>query len=112
MEYIEHSDLGDITLLKPKGEMTFFYLKGLDVFLKNKISEGKYKFIFDMKKVKWIDSMALGLLAMTVKKALFHNSRVCMVHANENIFELLRLSSLIELIKIFPSTDDAVEFLK
>ncbi len=109
MKKIEFQEKGDITVIIPHGEMTFFFLEQLDEMLKEKIKDNYYKFIYDMSDVKWIDSMGLGLIAMSVKIALLNDSRVCIVNAQENVTELLRLSSLTDLILTVSSMEDALQ---
>ncbi len=99
-------------IIHPIGEMTFFFLEELDTYLKQNINESKYKYIYDLSEVKWIDSMGLGLIAMTVKIALLNNTRVAIVNPRENIIELLRLSSLLDLVYIFKTIKDAEEFFQ
>jgi anti-anti-sigma factor len=112
MKKVDFIDRNGTYIIQPHGEMTFFFLEELDEFIKEKISKNEYKFIYDLSDVKWIDSMGLGLVAMTVKIALLNNSRVCVVQPRENVVELLRLSSLIDLILIYDEIDEALAFFK
>ena len=110
MNNIDYDEIKDVSLITPHGEMTFFFLEGLDNFLKSKIQNNQFRFIFDFSDVRWIDSMGLGLIAMTVKVALVNNTRVCAVKPRENVIELFRLSSLLDLIKIVDDKDSALSF--
>ncbi len=110
MNSINFQDQKGVNIIHPVGEMTFFFLEELDAYLKDKVNENQFKFCFDMSDVKWIDSMGLGLIAMTVKIALLNNTRVSVVNPRDNIVELLRLSSLLDLILIHKNIDDAIAF--
>lgn len=109
VEFIEE---GSISLIRYHGEMTFFFLEEVERFLKNKIKEGSGRFVFDMKDVSWVDSMGLGLLAMTVKSAMLTGKTICMINVSDSIFNLLRLSSLADLIKIVQTREEAFSYLK
>lgn len=111
MKKIEFIEKDDVCIIIPHGEMTFFYLEELDEYIKDKIKSNQFKFIYDMSDVNWIDSMGLGLIAMSIKNALLNHSRICIVKPNENIVDLFRLSSLIDLVLIYETTDEALRFL-
>ena len=110
MNKIDYKEIKDVSLITPHGEMTFFFLEGLDNYLKSKIQNKQFRFIFDFSDVRWVDSMGLGLIAMTVKVALVNSTRVCVVNPRENVIELLRLSSLLDLIKIVNDKESAMSF--
>jgi len=110
MKRIEFEEKGDVIIITAHGEMTFFFLEQLDEMLKEKIKTNYYKFIYDMSDVMWIDSMGLGLIAMSVKIALLNDSRVCIVNAKDNIIELFRLSSLSGLVQVYDSVKEALEY--
>jgi anti-anti-sigma factor len=74
MKKIEFIEKDSVCIIVPHGEMTFFYLEELDEYIKEKIKTDQYKFIYDMKDVNWIDSMGLGLIAMTIKNALLNHA--------------------------------------
>jgi anti-anti-sigma factor len=112
MNKLELIEKDDISIIRPHGEMTFFFLEELDEFIKDKVKDNYFKFIYDMEDVSWIDSMGLGLLAVSVKVALINNSRICIVKPRDNIIELLRLSSLIDLVVFQKTVDNAVDFFK
>jgi anti-sigma B factor antagonist len=103
---------GNADVIRYHGEMTFFFLEEVERFLKNRTREGAYRFVFDMQDVSWIDSMGLGLLAMTVKNAMLLGKTVCMINVNDSIRNLLRLSSLSDLIHLSPSLQEALDFLR
>jgi len=111
MKRIEYKEIKDICIIKPSGEMIFFFLEELSKYIKNKIKSNQFRFIFDLTNVTWIDSIGLGLIALAVKSALLHQTKVCLIKPRENIVQLLKMSNLLELVKVFETTDEAMEFL-
>ena len=107
---IEFSEKSGVNIITPYGEMAFFFLEELDNFIKEQMKVNNFRFIYDFSNVKWIDSMGLGLIAMSVKMALLNNSRICIVNPRDNIVELLRLSSLFELVNVYATIDEALQF--
>jgi anti-sigma B factor antagonist len=103
---------GDICLVKIKGEMTFFFLEDLNNYIKEQTGKNScYKFIFDLTDTTWIDSIGLGLIASAVKIALINDSKAAILNPRENIISLFRISSLIELVDIFQTKEEAVRHL-
>ena len=69
---------------------------------------GSSLIVLDMKDVSFIDSAALGLITVAYKNMEVEN--VCMViaHAQDYVQKIFSLANLQNIIKIFPSVDDAV----
>lgn len=112
MKRIEFSSVNDVSVIKPLGEMTFFFLEELNTFLNEQKRLNHYKFVYDMTLVTWIDSIGLGLIATSIKSALLNNAKVAVVKPRQNIVELFKMSSLYDLIEVFDNVDKAVEYFK
>lgn len=112
MKRIEFSSVNDVSVIKPLGEMTFFFLEELNTFLNEQKRLNHYKFVYDMTLVTWIDSIGLGLIATSIKSALLNNVKVAVVNPRQNIIELFKMSSLYDLIEVFNNVDKAVEYFK
>ena len=111
MKKIEFKKIDDIDIITPVGELTFNNIEDLNNFIKERIKKNKFKIIYNMVSVTWIDSLGLGLIAKSVKQALINNSRVCLVKPRENILQLFKLCSLINLVEVFDSVEQSVEYL-
>lgn len=112
MKKIEFSQVNDVTVIKPLGEMTFFFLEDLNVFLNEQKKLNHFKFVYDMTLVTWIDSIGLGLIATSIKSALLNNIKVAVVNPRQNILELFKMSSLYDLIEVFDNVEKAVQYFQ
>lgn len=112
MKRIEFSSANDVSIIKPLGEMTFFFLEELNTYLNEQKRLNHFKFVFDMTLVTWIDSIGLGLIATSIKSALLNNVKVAVVKPRQNIVELFKMSSLYDLIEVFDNVEKAVEYFK
>ena len=110
MNRVDFYEENGICVIKPMGEMIFFFLEEVSKFVKNKIKHNYCKFVFELAEVPWIDSIGLGLFAMTVKAAILNQTKVCIVNPSENIVKLLKMSNLLDFINICGSMDEAVGF--
>jgi anti-sigma B factor antagonist len=110
MKRISYSIQGGICLITIKGEMTFFFIEELNSFIKEEATKNNCcQFIFDLSETTWIDSIGLGLIASAVKIALINDSKAAIINPRENIISLLRISSLIDLVNIFKTKEEALK---
>ena len=105
---MDYTDIDDIVIVRYHGEMTFFFLSELENFLRSKIAQKRHKFIFDLTDTTWIDSMGLGLMAMIVKVSLLNGKKVGIVNPSDMVKNALNISSLLDLMIIYKTVDDAI----
>jgi anti-sigma B factor antagonist len=108
---VEFYEENGICIIKPAGEMIFFFLEEASMFVKDKIRANFYRFVFELSHVTWIDSIGLGLFALAIKAALLNQKKICVIKPKENIVQLFKISNLLELIKICGSMKEAVDYL-
>ncbi len=111
MKKIDFNKIDDVNIVTPFGELTFSNIDDLSIFLKEQINKNCFKIVYDMGSVTWIDSLGLGMIAKSVKYAILNNTRVCIVKPSDNIIQILKLCSLINLVKIFDDIEQSVDFL-
>ncbi len=63
--------------------------------------------IFDLSKIDYFNSLGLSLIVRIHKAVKGHNGKVALAQPNANIKELLHVTSLDSIWKIFPSVDEA-----
>ncbi len=63
--------------------------------------------IFDLAKVDYFNSLGLSLIVRIHKAVKSHNGKVALVQPNANIKELLHVTSLDSIWKIFPNVNEA-----
>ncbi len=63
--------------------------------------------IFDLSHIDYFNSLGLSLIVRIHKAVKGHNGKVALAQPNANIKELLHVTSLDSIWKIFPSVDEA-----
>ncbi len=96
-----------IVIVRLQGHLSAENLSPATRFVEKKLSEGRFLFIFDLSEVSWMGSMALGLLASTIREALAHNTRVRLVNPSPQIARLLQDTSLLQLCHVYATVDEA-----
>ncbi len=110
MHRVDFYEENGIFVIKPTGEMIFFFLEEVSKFIKDKIKLNGYRFVFELGEVPWIDSIGLGLFAIAVKAAITNQSKICVINPRENIVQLFKMSNLLDFINICGNMKEAVEF--
>ncbi len=111
MKKIDYYEENGICIIKPAGEMIFFFLEDVSKYVKEKIKANQFRFIFDLSTVTWIDSIGLGIIAMAIKSSLLNQTKICVIKPKENVARLLKMSNLLDIIKVFDTIEEAMEFL-
>ncbi|OQY10443.1 MAG: hypothetical protein B6I28_01020 [Fusobacteriia bacterium 4572_132] len=76
----------------------------------NKVIADSYnKIIIVMKNLEYIDSSGLGVLVAILKKIKNEKGKLILTDINEEIFEILSLTSLDKVFKILKTKKDALE---
>ncbi len=110
MNKVEFFEDNGISIIKPTGEMIFFFLEEVSKFVKDKIKSNCYRFVFELSYVTWIDSIGLGLFALAIKAALLNQTKICVINPRDNIVQLFKISNLLDLIKICGNMKEAVDY--
>jgi len=111
LKYFKISYKNDIIIIEMENDLTLYYTEGLVNFLRKSISNNYYKFIFNMKNVRWIDSVGLGIIAFTIKSSLMFGKKLCIININENLIQLLIISGLYPILEIYDSEEKAIKYL-
>ena len=69
---------------------------------------GSSLIVLDMKDVSFIDSAALGLITVAYKNMAAAKVGVVIAHAQEYVQKIFSLANLQNIIKIYPTVDEAV----
>lgn len=99
---------GPIRILDLEGNITIGKedLALRDAFLKL-VQEGHTRFILNLDRVGYIDSSGLGEIVACKKRALEKGGEVILLNPSPRVFELLQLSRLTEVFKVFRDEDEA-----
>lgn len=99
---------GRATVLNISGRLEF---SGRKVFMDalTKAQDGSLThLILNLQQVPYIDSAALGLMALAQQNLKLKNVRVSIVNAQEYVKKVLDLANFSKIISMFPTVHDAV----
>ncbi|MDA0738833.1 MAG: STAS domain-containing protein [Nitrospirae bacterium] len=100
---------GSATVLNISGRLEF---SGRKVFMDalGKAQNGSLThLILNLQQVPYIDSAALGLMALAQQNLKLKNARVSIVNAQEYVKKVLDLANFSKIISMFPTVQDAVQ---
>jgi anti-sigma B factor antagonist len=70
--------------------------------------QAKYKIIMDLSATKYIDSSGLGAIVSRIAVSRSNQGDVVLAGVNENIMNLLELTHLNKILKVYKSIDEAL----
>ena len=76
--------------------------------LKNQTENNHYLFVIDLKETDYIDSAGLGAIVSKISVSRSNNGDVRLASPKESVMNLLELTHVKQIIKIFDSVDEAV----
>lgn len=97
------------TVLSLTGDLDSFSSNYLKEHISRLFDEGTYKIIIDLHEVGFVDSAGLGQLVGALKMCFHHGGNLVLVGANEAVTDLLHLTKLDTVFKVFDTVEDAVE---
>ncbi|MFO7890087.1 MAG: STAS domain-containing protein [bacterium] len=76
------------------------------------LSQGKKKFIIDLKSVRWMNSSGLGVLIGCLTTVRNNQGKLILLHIPTKVKELLKLTKLERVFQQFENEDTAIENFK
>ena len=105
---VTHTTLHDAAIMTLSGRLDFNARHEFQGGIEQAKKSGFPLIVLNMKGVSFIDSAALGLITVAYKNMEVEN--VCMViaHAQDYVQKIFSLANLQNIIKIYPTVDEAV----
>lgn len=75
-------------------------------------AEGFRNFVIDLQHVKFVDSSGLSALLLANRMCSESNGTLALCHLGSQVQSLLKISQLDDILNIFGSLSDALEFVK
>lgn len=85
--------------------------KEILVDVQNRIEKGFNKFIVDLSKLDFMNSVGLNFLISMMTKSQKSGGDVTLANANDQVLSLLEITKLKKLFKLQPSVEDAIASL-
>ncbi len=97
------------TTLKLTGEIDIFTAQGLKDELYQAIDQAEKKVIVDLAGVSYLDSTGLGTFISGLKKTKEDQKEIKLIHANERVYRLFKVTGLHSVIDIEPNNEVGVK---
>lgn len=104
---INQSTSGSASVLALIGDLDSFNVSYLKEQLQRLFDNGSYKIIIDLTSVDFIDSAGLGTLVSSLKLCMHNSGDLLLVGLNDTILDLLRITKLMDIFKIFKTVEEA-----
>ena len=95
------SKVGDIIIIRPRGNIHTPSINGLRSFLEESEEQHTPRVALDCSQVHFIDSSGLGLLVNYAKRLRIRQSTLCLVQCNEIVRELIEMTGLEEILPVY-----------
>ncbi len=109
---IETTTTGQATVLNLDGYLDSFSVTYLKESFNKLFDKGIYKVIVNLTSVGFVDSAGLGQLVSALRMCVHHNGNVVLVGTNESITDLLKITKLDTVFKIYDTVEEAGEAFK
>ena len=101
----------DILVVEVAGEIDLFTAPELKAAITEGLDDGSEKVVIDLTRTTFLDSTALGVLIGTVKRLRDNDGSMTIVNSDRNIAKTLEITGLDQILKIYPTRDEAVAAL-
>lgn len=104
----------EIAIVEISGELTVF-TDEFDIFYKEIVAYlkmGIYKFIFNMRNLKYVDSSGVGLMMRIASTAARKNTKICVLCDQPNILKVFSISKVDVFFQQVNSIEEGISFLE
>ncbi len=103
---------GSIQVLSIPERLTTETSDELKKILKDLVEKGKYKLVMDLKDTQYMDSSGLGAIVSKIAVMRSNNGDIRIAAPQEYVMNLLELTHIDQIVKIFKNVDEAVNSFK
>jgi anti-anti-sigma factor len=93
-----------IVVLEPNGRLTAETVDEFKQAVAKWLGDGRRDVILDLRHVTYLDSAGIGALAYAYKSSLRNGGRLVFAHVVGKNRELLRITKLLTIFEVYPST--------
>ncbi len=105
---IDKSTIDNAAVLALNGDLDSFSVSNLKERFNRLFDEGVYNIVVDLSNVGFMDSAGLGQLVSGLKMCFHHSGNLMLVGANESIKNLLQITKLDTVFRVYETVDEAV----
>ncbi len=106
-----HEENGVVVIDIPR-RLTSEISDALKKLMKELIEQGKYKLVMNLEKTRYMDSSGLGAIVSKIAATRSHGGDIRLAAPQQTIIDLLELTHINQIVKIFANTEEAVKSFK
>jgi anti-sigma B factor antagonist len=110
MMRLEKSAVGEVTLFKVSGSISFSDISTLKSALTRVLREGKNKIVVDCQKMDSLNSKALAIFLSAYKS--LGDGKIVFANANEHVSRIFHTTNLDSMFPMFETVESAVDSVK
>lgn len=100
---------GDVQVIHIPDRLTSDTSDVLKKMLKEFVDNGRYKIVMDLEKTDYMDSSGLGAIVSKIAATRSKNGDIRLANPKKYVINLLELTHIDQIIKIFNSREEAVK---
>ncbi|WP_106399401.1 STAS domain-containing protein [Actinocorallia populi] len=105
---LEHRVEGEVTVVRPSGEVDVFTAPALREFLLELLEGGMRRLVVDLSGVSFLDSTGLAVLVGIWQRLRYHEGSFALAGANPHITQVLHTTRLDQPLRLHGTVDEAV----
>ena len=98
-----------IPILDITGEVTMYDIEPINEVISDLIADKKYKIVFNLKEVPFIDSSGVGVILRTLSNLYKHGGIIHLINCGSAVENVIKISIKNTSSQIFLNEDDAVQ---
>jgi anti-sigma B factor antagonist len=109
---IHEMDGGEVIVIDIPRRLTSEISGELKQLMKELIEQGKYKIVMNLEKTKYMDSSGLGAIVSKIAATRSKKGDIRLAAPQQTIIDLLELTHINQIVKVFSSVEEAVNSFK
>lgn len=102
----------DVVVIDIPRRLTSEISDELKKLMKELIEQGKYKLVMNLEKTRYMDSSGLGAIVSKIAATRSHGGDIRLAAPQQTIIDLLELTHINQIVKVFPNVEEAVQSFK
>jgi anti-anti-sigma factor len=98
-----------VPILDIEGEITMYDIEPINEVIRELLEKEKYKMVFNLKQVPFIDSSGVGVILRTLSNLFRHDGIIHVCNCASAVENIIKISIKNTPAKIFSNEDDAVK---
>ncbi len=109
---IPQNQIGDVTVLKPQGDMDLLDLPAFEAQVRRLFADGPRHLVWDLSRLNFLQSTAAGFLLQTARRVRQAGGHMALVGGSRRVLGTLRTMGVLDIFATYASLDEALATLQ